>query len=163
MLIISKTTRPISIFFSPKEAQQLFRQLQKLSARNIAALKWESRKTKCWVPWYPPYAVKCKSQMQVAPGALTSYLVGKDSKARTKSTENVKKYQHSHSLYSISWFYLCKIKLDIIHWYFGKQTKQKPCLSKWYKGLKRWFINQLCFQKNKKMGNLAECQKPYTQ
>ena len=41
-------------FFSPKEAQQLFRQLQKLSARNIAALKWESRKTKCWVPWYPP-------------------------------------------------------------------------------------------------------------
>ena len=41
------------IFFSPKEAQLLFRQLQKLSARNIAALKCESRKTKCLVPWYP--------------------------------------------------------------------------------------------------------------
>ena len=48
------------IFFSPKEAQLLFRQLQKLSAQNIAALKCENRKTKCWVPWYPPYAVKCK-------------------------------------------------------------------------------------------------------
>ena len=46
------------IFFSPKEAQLLFRQLQKLSARNIAALKCERRKTKCWVPWYPPRAVK---------------------------------------------------------------------------------------------------------
>ena len=39
--------------FSPKEAQLLFRQLQKLLARNIAELKCESRKTKCWVPWYP--------------------------------------------------------------------------------------------------------------
>ena len=47
------------IFFSPKQAQLLFRQLQKLSARNIAALKCESRKTKFWVPWYPPYAVQC--------------------------------------------------------------------------------------------------------
>ena len=51
-------TRRTSIFFSPKEAQLLFRQLQKLSARNIAALKCENRKTKCWVPWNPPYAVK---------------------------------------------------------------------------------------------------------
>ena len=41
-------------FFLPKEAQLLFRQLQILSARNIAALKCESRKTKCWVPWNPP-------------------------------------------------------------------------------------------------------------
>ena len=40
-------------FFSPKEAQLLFRQLQKLSAPNIAALRYESWKTKCWVPWYP--------------------------------------------------------------------------------------------------------------
>ena len=32
---------------------QLFKQLQKLSARNIAALKCERRKTKFWVPWYP--------------------------------------------------------------------------------------------------------------
>ena len=31
-------------FFSTKEAQLLFRQLQKLSARNIAALKCESQK-----------------------------------------------------------------------------------------------------------------------
>ena len=54
MLISAKTTRRTSIFFSPKEAQLLFRQLQKLSARNIAALKCESRKTKCWVPWNPP-------------------------------------------------------------------------------------------------------------
>ena len=60
MLISAKTTWPISIFFSPKEAQLLFRQLQKLSARNIAALKWESRKTKCWVPWNSPYAVSVK-------------------------------------------------------------------------------------------------------
>ena len=44
MLISSKTTRLFSILFSPKEAQLLFRQLQKLSARNIAALKCESRK-----------------------------------------------------------------------------------------------------------------------
>ena len=50
MLISAKTTPRTSIFFSPKEAQLLFRQLQKLSARNIAALKCESRKTKCWVP-----------------------------------------------------------------------------------------------------------------
>ena len=54
MLISAKTMRRTSIFFSPKEAQLLFRQLQKLSARNIAALKCESRKTKCWVPWNPP-------------------------------------------------------------------------------------------------------------
>ena len=54
MLINAKTTRRTSIFFSPKEAQLLFRQLQKLSAQNIAALKCESRKTKCWVPWNPP-------------------------------------------------------------------------------------------------------------
>ena len=54
MLISAKTTRRTLIFFSPKEAQLLFRQLQKLSAQNIAALKCESRKTKCWVPWNPP-------------------------------------------------------------------------------------------------------------
>ena len=53
MLISAKTMWPISIFFSAKEAQLLFWQLQKLSARNISALKCESRKTKCWVLWYP--------------------------------------------------------------------------------------------------------------
>ena len=53
MLIRAKMTWSISFFFSPKEAQLLFRQLQKLSARNIASLKCESRKTKCWVPWFP--------------------------------------------------------------------------------------------------------------
>ena len=41
------------VIFSPKEAQLLFRQLQNLSTRNIAALKCESRKTKCRVPWIP--------------------------------------------------------------------------------------------------------------
>ena len=42
------------------ESRLLFRQLQKLSARNIAALKCENGNTKCWVPWHPPpYAVKC--------------------------------------------------------------------------------------------------------
>ena len=35
----------IFFFFSPKEAQLLFRQLQNLSARNIVALKCESQKT----------------------------------------------------------------------------------------------------------------------
>ena len=59
MLMSAETMRRISFFFSPKEAQLLFRQLQKLSTQNIAALKCESRKTKCWVPWNPPYAVKC--------------------------------------------------------------------------------------------------------
>ena len=36
-----------AIFFHQKEAKLLLRQLQKLSARNIAALKCESQKTKC--------------------------------------------------------------------------------------------------------------------
>ena len=39
ILISSKTTRPISIFFSSKEAQVLFRQLLKFSTTNIAVLK----------------------------------------------------------------------------------------------------------------------------
>ena len=46
------------IFFSPKEAQLLFRQLRKLSAKNIATLKCESRKTKCWVPSRAAKAIK---------------------------------------------------------------------------------------------------------
>ena len=46
-------------FFSPKEAQLLFRQLQNLSARNIAALKCESQKTNVGCHGTPPYAVKC--------------------------------------------------------------------------------------------------------
>ena len=46
-------------FVSPKEAQLLFRQLQKLSARNIAALKCESRKNQMLGAMEPPlYAVK---------------------------------------------------------------------------------------------------------
>ena len=54
MLISAQTTWRTSFFFSPEEAQLLFRQLQKLSTRNIAALKCKSQKTKCWVPWNPP-------------------------------------------------------------------------------------------------------------
>ena len=42
-----------SHFFSSKEGQLLFKQSQKYSARNIAMLKCQSQKTKCWVPWYP--------------------------------------------------------------------------------------------------------------
>ena len=44
MLISAKTTRPILLFFSPKEARLLFRLLQKLSARNIAALNARAEK-----------------------------------------------------------------------------------------------------------------------
>ena len=40
--------------FSLKVAQLLFRQLQKLSARNIAALKCESRKNERLGPSGPP-------------------------------------------------------------------------------------------------------------
>ena len=42
-----------SHFSLPKE-------LQKLLTRNSATLKCESQNTKCCVPWYPPYAVKCQ-------------------------------------------------------------------------------------------------------
>ena len=48
----------LNFFHQQKRNYYLARQLQKLSAQNIAALKCASRKTKCWVPWYPPYAVK---------------------------------------------------------------------------------------------------------
>ena len=59
LIYANKRENDVADFFLPKEAQLLFRQLHKLSARNITALKCESRKTKCWVPWNPPYAVKC--------------------------------------------------------------------------------------------------------
>ena len=54
MLISAKTTRRTLIFLSPKEAQLLFRQLQKLSARNISALKCESRKNQMLGTMEPP-------------------------------------------------------------------------------------------------------------
>ena len=51
-------TGDLFFFFFTKVAQLIFRQLQKLSARNIAALKCESRKTKIMVDtMVPPYAV----------------------------------------------------------------------------------------------------------
>ena len=65
MLISAETTLPISIFFSPKEAQLLFRQLQKSSVRNIAALKCESRKTKCWAPWNPLMQLSVKERFML--------------------------------------------------------------------------------------------------
>ena len=37
-------------FFFHQEKRNYYRQLQKLSTRNVAALKCESRKNKCWVP-----------------------------------------------------------------------------------------------------------------
>ena len=54
MLISAKNDVVDLIFFSPKEAQLLFRQLQKLSARNISALKCESQKTKSLGTMEPP-------------------------------------------------------------------------------------------------------------
>jgi hypothetical protein len=49
MLISGENDATDLNFFSPKEAQQIVRQLQKIYTKNIAALKCESRKTKWWV------------------------------------------------------------------------------------------------------------------
>ena len=46
------------LFFSREEAQWLSRQLQKCSARNFAAFKQQSRKSKCKVPWNHSYSGK---------------------------------------------------------------------------------------------------------
>ena len=54
MLISLKKMRLISIFLLPKGAQLLFRQLQKLSASKIAALKCKSQKNKKLGTMIPP-------------------------------------------------------------------------------------------------------------
>ena len=54
MLISAKTTRRTSILFSPKEAQLLFRQLQKLSAQNIVAFKMREPKNQMLGTMEPP-------------------------------------------------------------------------------------------------------------
>ena len=57
MLISAKATKPISFFFHEKMRN---RYLGNNKNTQFEVLKWQSRKTKCWVPFNPsPYAVKC--------------------------------------------------------------------------------------------------------
>ena len=115
MLISAKTTRRTSIFFSPKEAQLLFRQLQKLSAQNIAALKCESRKTKCWVPWTPLMQLSVKSSILVSdisdhfPITLTVNLDQVNTSGSVKSVT----YKRNHSNDNIT---KLKQKLSEVNW-----------------------------------------------
>ena len=117
MLISAKTTQRTSIFFSSKEAQLLIRQLQKLSARNIAALKCESRKTKCWVPWNPPplmqLSVNVSNEcfnfnLKEKPGTLTTSFLTCISRHLKKKKKNLFQKFQLISFYAYkSWIIMC--------------------------------------------------------
>ena len=64
----------------------MFSQLQKYSPRNFAATKWQSRQTKCWVPWNPPLimlmqlSVKYNKSCQIASKVFYSNYWGRNTK-----------------------------------------------------------------------------------
>ena len=72
MLINSKTTRPISFFFHQKKRNYYLGNYKK----NIAALKCESEKTKCWVPWFPLMQLSVKEDTVIHNILPTYFSIG---------------------------------------------------------------------------------------
>ena len=97
MLISTKNNGADFNFFSPKEAQLLFsglfRPLQILSTRNIAALKCESQKTKFWVLWYPlmqfsRFTIRCATSDWLRRGQNAHCIMGKCRQIKCRVIQN---------------------------------------------------------------------------
>ena len=56
LIIVAQKRNDRSQFVFHQEKRNYYLGNYDLSTRNIAALKCESRKTKCWVPWTPLYS-----------------------------------------------------------------------------------------------------------
>ena len=60
MLISAKTTRPISFFFTQKEAQQLFRQLENIISQKYCCVEMREPKNQMLGTIVPPMQLSVK-------------------------------------------------------------------------------------------------------